>query len=145
MAVRALASGPVDVDVEPEADAVAPSSSGLPPLALAVVLVPLAIDLLTTVMPALTQPMLLPSTLASLGAAALLLVLWLRESDLRSASWMAAATIAAAISVVLRMNGEEFAALVSLLSVVALGIGGGFASSDVAASTEATATRSSSG
>jgi hypothetical protein len=96
------------------------------------VLVPVAIDLLTTVMPALAQTMLLPSTVASAVAAALLLVLWLRVSNLRDAGWVAAATIAAGISVVLRVNGDELAALVSLVSVVALGIGGGFASSDVA-------------
>jgi hypothetical protein len=124
MAVRALASGPVDVDVEPEVEAADPSPSGLPPLALAVVLVPVAIDLLTTVMPTLVRPMLLPSTVASVVAAVLMLVLWLRFPR---ASWVAAATIAAAISVFLRLNGEEVAALVSLLSVVALGIGGGFA------------------
>src|SRR5579871_3803921 len=105
MAVRALASSPVDVDVEPEADGedAYPSPSGLPPLALAVVLVPVAIDLLTTVMPGLVQAMQLPSAVASVVAAVLLLMLWLRFPR---ASWLAAATLAAAIAVVLRINGD---------------------------------------
>src|SRR4051794_8227441 len=119
MAVRALAPNPVevDLDVSVEAEATHPPSGGIPPIALAVVLIPVAIDLLTTVMPALAQTLLLPGVAASCLAAALMLVLWVRVPG---ALWLAAATIAAAISVALRLNGDELAALLSLLSVVAL-------------------------
>ncbi len=129
MAVRALAPSPVevDLDVTVEGEAAYPSPVGIPPLALALVLIPVAIDLLTTVMPTLAQTMLLPGVAASCVAAALMLVLWLRVPG---AIWLAAATIAAGISVALRLNGDELAALLSLLSIVALGVGGGFASAE---------------
>jgi hypothetical protein len=119
MAVRALATGSVDA---------ADPSAGVPPVALAVVLVPAALDLLTAVMPALAQLVVMPSAVASGAAAAVMFVLWLRNPR---ASWLAAAACAAGISAVLRVNGAELAAPVSLLSILALGIGGGFASGDL--------------
>ncbi len=118
MAVRALATGSVHAPYQPTA---------VPPIALAMVLVPAAMDLLTAVMPALAQTMQTPSAVASGAAAALLVVMWLRCPR---ASWLAGAAVAAGVSAVLRLNGEEVAALVSLLSIVTLGIGGGFASGD---------------
>jgi hypothetical protein len=122
MAVRALATGTVDAAYQP--------AGGIPPVALAVVLVPAALDLLAAVMPALAQALLMPSAVASGAAAAVMLLAWLR---LPRASWLAAATFAAAISAVLRLNGDEVAWVVSLLSIVALGIGGGFASGEFSA------------
>jgi hypothetical protein len=120
MAVRALATGTVDAAYQP--------AGGIPPMGLAVVLVPAALDLLAAVMPALAQTLLMPSAVAGGAAAAVMLLAWLRFPR---ASWLAAATFAAAISAVLRLNGDQVAWLVSLLSIVALGIGGGFASGDL--------------
>ncbi|HEY2592573.1 MAG TPA: hypothetical protein VGK33_01585 [Chloroflexota bacterium] len=120
MAVRALATGTVDTAYQP--------AGGIPPIALAVVLVPAALDLLAAVMPALAQTLLMPGAVASGAAAAVMLLAWLRFPR---ASWLAAAMFAAAISAVLRLNGDQVAWLVSLLSIVALGIGGGFASGDL--------------
>ncbi len=65
------------------------------------------------------------ATVASAGASAVLLLSWLRFPR---AAWLAAATLASTASVALRLGGADVAPLLSLLVIVALGLGGAFAS-----------------
>jgi hypothetical protein len=106
----------------------AQQSVGLPPVALAIVLVPAALDLLRIVQPALTGALASPAAWASASAAAVLLGLWLRYPR---ATWLLAASFAACASLVLRLVGAELGPLLSLLSIIGLGMGGAFASGEI--------------
>jgi hypothetical protein len=57
-----------------------------------------------------------------------LLLMWLRFPR---TNWLAAAGIAATAGFALRLVGADVAPLLSLLSIVAIGLGGGFASAEV--------------
>jgi uncharacterized membrane protein YvlD (DUF360 family) len=63
--------------------------------------------------------------LATAVASLTLLVIWARYPR---TSWLAAAGLASVASLVMRIVGADVAPLLSLLAVVALGIGGAFAS-----------------
>jgi hypothetical protein len=54
--------------------------------------------------------------------------MWLRFPR---TNWLAAAFLAALAGFALRLAGADVAPLLSLLSIVAVGLGGGFASSEV--------------
>jgi hypothetical protein len=114
MAVSALSSA------RAHAHLVAPS---LPPMVLMLMLIAPALDLLAIVQPAATVPPL--GMLATAVASLTLLVIWTRYPR---TSWLAAAGLASVASLVMRIVGADVAPLLSLLAVVALGIGGAFAS-----------------
>jgi len=61
---------------------------------------------------------------ASAGAGAVLLLVWARHPR---TAWLAAASLACFASVALRLAGADVAPAFSLLSIVALGLGGAFA------------------
>ena len=95
----------------------------LPPLVLVVTVLPLALDLLGNVQSAVS---LGGAALAAAGLAALALaVVWVRYPR---TSWLAAAVFAATASLAMRLAGADVAPILSLLAVLAVGIGGGFAS-----------------
>ena len=94
----------------------------MPPVVLGLSLVAPALDLLRMVQPLL--PLASIGVVASAAASAALLVMWLRFPR---TSWLAAACLAAVASLAMRLVGADVAAALSLLAVVALGIGGGFA------------------
>ena len=95
----------------------------MPPAVLVLALVAPALDLLAFVQPGVIG---LNLGLPAAGvAAALLLGVWLRYPR---TSWLAAASLTACASLALRLLGADIAPALSLLAVVALGIGGGFAS-----------------
>jgi hypothetical protein len=68
----------------------------------------------------------LAGLLASLVASAILVLSWVRFPR---TSWLLAAALATCASVAMRLVGADVAPLLSLLAIVALGIGGAFASS----------------
>jgi hypothetical protein len=113
MAVSALSSA------RARAHLVAPS---LPPVVLVLTLVAPALDLLAIVQPAASMPTL--TLAASALASSTLIVMWARYPG---TSWIAAAWLACVASLVMRIVGDDVAPLLSLLAVVALGIGGAFA------------------
>jgi hypothetical protein len=117
MAVRVLPHSPARP---------ADQATSLPGLVLAVALVPSALDLLKLVQPGLGPWLAAPIIVASGAAAIVLLMMWLRFPR---TNWLAAAGLAAAAGFALRLIGADVAALLSLLSIVAIGLGGGFASS----------------
>jgi 4-diphosphocytidyl-2C-methyl-D-erythritol kinase len=90
---------------------------------LVLTLVAPALDLLGFVQPGVIVPLL--GQLAASAAAAALLLAWARYPR---TSWLAAATLAGLASLALRFAGADVAAALSLLTVVAIGIGGAFAS-----------------
>jgi hypothetical protein len=92
-------------------------------MVLVLTLVAPALDLLAIVQPAATVPGL--GMLATAVASLTLLVIWARYPR---TSWLAAAGLAGIASLVMRIVGADVAPLLSLLAVVALGIGGAFAS-----------------
>ena len=103
------------------------TAAGLPPSTLApgVLAVPLvapALDLLGMVQPGLS--LATAGAVASGLASAVLLLSWVRFPR---TSWLAAASLAALASFALRLAGADVATVLSLLAVVALGIGGAFA------------------
>src|SRR5947209_5650510 len=98
-------------------------ATSLPPVVLVLTLVAPALDLLAMVQPAAAVPSL--GLLAAGLAGATLLLTWARYPR---TSWLAAASFAGIASVGLRAVGADVAPLLSLLAIVALGIGGGFAS-----------------
>src|SRR5438445_8356645 len=114
MAVSALSSA------RAPAHLVAPS---LPPIVLVLVLIAPALDLLSSVQPGAAVPGL--SLLATGLASVTLLISWARYPR---TTWLAAASLAAIASLGMRAVGADVAPLLSLLAVVALGIGGAFAS-----------------
>ena len=95
----------------------------LPIVVLVATLVPPALDLFGLVQRSASLPAL--TTAASAVAGLLLLGIWLRHPR---AYWLAAAWLATAASVALRLLDAQPAAWLSLLTVIGLGIGGGFAS-----------------
>jgi hypothetical protein len=70
-------------------------------------------------------PLATPALVAALAAGVVLVVTWARYPR---TSWLAAASLAALASVALRLAGAEVAPALSLAAVVALGLGGAFAS-----------------
>ena len=99
------------------------AAPSLPPVVLVLTLIAPALDLLAMVQPAASVPSL--GLVATGLASVLLLVSWGRYPR---TSWLAAACLAAVASVGMRAVGADVAPLLSLLAVVALGIGGAFAS-----------------
>lgn len=95
----------------------------LSPIVLVLTLIAPALDLLAVVQPAAAVPSL--GLLATCLVSAVLVLSWVRYPR---TSWLAAACLAAIASVATRAVGAEVAPLFSLLAVVALGIGGAFAS-----------------
>jgi hypothetical protein len=95
----------------------------LAPGLLLVALIPPALDFLVMVQPVIDVPGV--RLAAAAVAAALLAVLWGRYPR---TTWLAAAALAAVANVALRLVGADLAPVLSLLSVLALGIGGAFAS-----------------
>ena len=69
-------------------------------------------------------PLASAAVIASGATSAALLVMWLRFPR---TSWLAAASLAAVASLAMRLMGADVAELLSLLAVIALGIGGAFA------------------
>jgi hypothetical protein len=113
------------VSALPRTHARAPSLGGVHPAVLLVSLVAPALDLLAIVQTHAALPML---TLAWCGLAAVLLgITWLRHPR---EAWLAAAALSMAASGALRLvePSGATAPLLSLLGIVALGIGGAFAS-----------------
>jgi hypothetical protein len=106
----------------------ADQATSLPGLVLAVVLLPSALDLLKIVQPGLGPWLASPILVASGAAGIVLLMMWLRFPR---TSWLAAASLAAAAGFALRLIGADIAPLLSLLAIVAIGLGGGFASPEV--------------
>jgi hypothetical protein len=119
MAVRVLAQS--------STSRAAPRAAALPVAVLALALLPAALDLLRLVQPGVSQALSLPTALASAAAAAVLVVMWLRFPR---AAWLAAAAFAACSSLALRLLGADIAPALSLLSILAIGLGGGFLSAD---------------
>ena len=119
MAVRALAHIPARATDQPVT---------LPAVVLAVTLVPSALDLLGRVQPGLIAMLDLPMLLAAGVATGLLLLMWLRFPR---TNWLAAGTFAMCAAFALRLVDAEVAPLLSLLAIVALGVGGGFSSAEV--------------
>ena len=114
MAVRAL----------PRTHARAPHlTAQLSPAVLALALIAPALDLL-----AFVEPMTLVSVVAVVGTAgtgAVLLMIWARYPR---TSWLAAASLASFASLSMRLVSADVAPALSLLALVALGLGGAFAS-----------------
>lgn len=103
-------------------------AASLPPVVLAVALAPPALDLFGRVQPGLLGALELPMLVAAGLATLLLLLTWLRFPR---TSWLAAATFAACAAFALRLAGADVASGLSLLAIVALGVGGGFGSAEV--------------
>jgi hypothetical protein len=82
-----------------------------------------ALDLLAIVQPGVLVPGV--GVVATAVAAAVLALSWARYPR---TSWLAAASLAACAGLTLRMVGADIAPVLSLLAIVALGIGGAFAS-----------------
>ncbi len=99
------------------------AATSLPPIVLVVTLIAPALDLLAMVQPAAAVPSL--GLLATGLASVVLVVSWARYPR---TSWLAAAGLAGIASVGMRAISADVAPLLSLLAVVALGIGGAFAS-----------------
>jgi hypothetical protein len=98
-------------------------ATSLPPVVLVLVLIAPALDLLAMVQPAAAVPSL--GLLATALASVVLVFSWGRYPR---TTWLAAASLAGVASLGLRAVGADVAPLLSLLAVVALGIGGAFAS-----------------
>jgi hypothetical protein len=104
----------------------APASLADAALPLPVVLIALAapaLDLLHVLQPA--AALRGAAVVMSAAAALVLLGCWAHYPRL---AWLAAATLAGGASLALRLGGAEAAAGLSLLAVLALGVGGAFAS-----------------
>ena len=106
----------------------ADQAATLPWVVLVVALAPSLLDLLRLVQPGLTPFLAIPDAFACGGAAAVLLLMWLRFPR---TAWLLAATVVAAIGLALRLIGADVAPLLSLLAIVAVGVGGGFANPEV--------------
>jgi hypothetical protein len=119
MAVRAL----------PRTRARAPlSAATVQPGILLLALIAPALDLLAVVQPSAAAPNM--GLVAAGLASAALIFTWGR---FWRTSWLAAASLAAIASLALRFAGAESAPAFSLLVVLALGIGGAFASASTGA------------
>jgi hypothetical protein len=117
MAVRALTQPLAHAPLE---------AASVPPAALALTLAAPALDLFFTVQP--FPGLAFATSVTSAAATAALLVIWLRFPR---ASWLFAASLAAIASLVMRLIGADVAPVLSLLTVVALGVGGAFASTEL--------------
>jgi hypothetical protein len=95
----------------------------LPPVVLVVTLIAPALDLLRIVQPGVLVAGI--GVVATAIAATVLLVTW---AHYPRTSWLAAASLAGFAGLALRLVGADVAPALSLLAVVALGIGGAFAS-----------------
>jgi hypothetical protein len=95
----------------------------LSPGVLALALIAPAIDLFALVEPLALVPVV--AVAATAGAGAVLLLVWARYPR---TSWLAAASLASFASLAMRLVGADVAPALSLLAVVALGLGGAFAS-----------------
>jgi hypothetical protein len=102
--------------------------ASLPGVVLALALAPSAIDLLKLVQPGLQPFLFMPALVAAGVAAFLLLAMWVRFPR---TNWLAAASLTAVAALMLRFAGAEVAPLLSLLAIVAVGVGGGFSSPEV--------------
>ena len=101
------------------------SAATLPPVILVMTLVTPALDLLALVQPGVIAPTIgLP--VAGVAAVAMLGI-WARYPR---TSWLLAASLAGIASLALRFVGADVAPALSLLALVALGIGGAFASAE---------------
>jgi hypothetical protein len=98
----------------------------MPVLVLGLSLVAPAIDLLSTIQADL--PLHEIGLVASAVGGAASLVMWVRFPR---TGWLFAACLAAVASLAMRAFGAEIAPMLSLLAVLALGIGGGFSSVEV--------------
>ncbi len=98
-------------------------AASLPPVVLVLTLIAPALDLLAMVQPAASLPGL--GLVATAVASVSLLFTWARYPR---TGWLAAACLASVASLGMRVVGADVAPLLSLLAVVALGIGGAFAS-----------------
>ena len=96
----------------------------VPPLVLAVTVAPALLDLVRVVQPGVAPTLALPSVAATAVTAAVLLLTWARFPR---ATWLLAAGVAALAGMALRVAGAEVGPVLSLLAIVALGVGGGFA------------------
>jgi hypothetical protein len=114
MAVRALSRSQVR---SPAGVADVPAS------ALALTLVTPAADLFGMLQPASMLGAV--GLVATAAAAIVLLLLWVRAPR---TAWLLAATLASGASLLMRLMGVEVAPALSLLAVVALGVGGAFGS-----------------
>jgi hypothetical protein len=115
------------VRVIPRSDARTPLQVvTLAPAVLVLALIAPSLDLLMIVQPgtAVSIAALLASGLAALA----LLIAWLRFPR---ASWLFAAALATVASLVMRLVGADVAPFLALMSIVALGVGGAFATGDV--------------
>jgi hypothetical protein len=99
-------------------------SGSIGPLVLGVTLVTPGLDLLAVVLPGL-QVITLLSLVASSVATAVLVLSWLRFPR---TSWLAAAMLASVAGLATRVVGLELGPLLAVLTVLALGVGGAFAS-----------------
>jgi hypothetical protein len=114
------------VHVLPRSHTHAPQQVAIPPAVLLLTLIAPAVDLLGQVQSNIS--LLSAGTVASgLGVVAIV-VMWLRFPR---TDWLAAACFAALASLVMRVVGADVAPLLSLLAVVALGLGGAFAGSEL--------------
>ena len=95
----------------------------LAPGVLALTLIAPALDLLAIVQPGVLVPGF--GVVATALAAAALALAWARYPR---TSWLAAASLSACAGLGLRLVGADVAPVLSLLAVVALGVGGAFAS-----------------
>jgi hypothetical protein len=112
------------VSALPQSRARAPfDAATLPRPILVLTLVAPALDLLALVQPGVVAPIL--GATAGCVAAAMLLGLW---AHYPRTGWLAAASLAGLASFAMRLVGADVAPVLSLLAVVALGIGGAFAS-----------------
>ena len=100
-----------------------PAATSLSPVVLVLTLLAPALDLLAIVQPTAAVPGV--GLVATAVASAVLVATWARFPR---TSWLVAASLAAIASLGLRAIGFDVAPLLSLLAVVALGIGGAFAS-----------------
>jgi hypothetical protein len=117
MAVRALARSRARIS---------PRARALPPAVLSLTLAAPALDLFSSVQPALSL-----STGAMVANAAGTLVLALVWARFPRTGWLFAAALASLAGLSMRVVGADVAPLLCLLSVLALGVGGAFASDDV--------------
>jgi hypothetical protein len=96
----------------------------LSPAVLVLTLIAPALDLLAIVEPSVFVPIV--GVAATAGAGTVLLLVWARYPR---TSWLAAASLASFASLGMRLVGADAVApVLSLLAVVALGLGGAFAS-----------------
>jgi hypothetical protein len=99
-------------------------ATSVPIVALLVTLIPPAFDLLATLQPGF-QMFEVVVLVGSAVAALSLILVWARYPR---TNWLFAACVAAVGSASLRVAGADVAPLLSLLAILALGVGGAFAS-----------------